>query len=187
MALANKKKRHMHISVEQTTELRNKPPHLLSIQFSSVAQLSPALFDLMDCSTPGFLMQHQLLEFAQIHVHWVGDALPQSHSMSSPSPPAFNLAQNQIFPKNEFFASGDESIGVSASTSVLPMNIQDWFPLGLTGLISLQSKGLSRVLQHHSSKASILQHSAFFMVQLLHLYMTTRKTTALIRWTLLAK
>ena len=63
------------------------------------------------------------------------------------------------------FASGSQSIGVSASVSVLLMNIQDWFPLGLTGLI-LQSKGLSRVFQHHSSKASILRHSAFFMVQL---------------------
>ena len=66
------------------------------------------------------------------------------------------------FPVSQFFASGGQSIGVSAS--VLPMNIQDWFPLGWTGLISLQSKGLSSLLQHHSSKASILQCSAFFTV-----------------------
>ena len=71
------------------------------------------------------------------------------------------------FPTSQFFASGGQRIGVSASTSVLPMNIQHWFPLGWTGWISLQSKGLSRVfLQHDSSKASILQHSAFFIVQL---------------------
>ena len=82
------------------------------------------------------------------------------------------------FPMSEFFSSAAQSIGVSASTSVtsvLPMNIQDWFPLGWTGWISLQSKGLKSLLQHHSSKASILWHSAFFMVQLSHPYMTTGK------------
>ena len=68
------------------------------------------------------------------------------------------------FPTSQFLASGGQSIGALASASVLPMNIQDWFPLGLTGLISLQSKELKSLLQHHSSKASILWHSAFFMV-----------------------
>ena len=82
------------------------------------------------------------------------------------------------FPVNQFFSSGEQSIGVSASASVLPMNIQDWFPLGWTGWISLQSKGLSRVLlQHHSSKASILWCSAFSIVQLSHPYMTTGKNS----------
>ena len=80
------------------------------------------------------------------------------------------------------------SIGVSASTSVLPMNIQDWFPLGWTGWISLQSKGLSRVFSNiHSSKSSILHHSAFFTVQLSHPYMTTGKTIALTRQTFVGK
>ena len=84
------------------------------------------------------------------------------------------------FPMSQFFPSGGQSVGASASASVFPINIQDWFPLGLTGLISLQSKGLSRVFsKHHSSKASVLQHSAFIMVQLSHPYMTTRKTIAL--------
>ena len=69
-------------------------------------------------------------------------------------------------PMSQFFTSGGQSNGASASTSVLPMNVQDWFPLGWTGWISLQSKGFSRVPQHHSSKVSILQHSAFFIVQL---------------------
>ena len=90
----------------------------------------------------------------------------------------------------QFFTSGDQSIAVwiSASASVLPMNIQDWFPLGLTGLISLQSKGLFKsLLQHHSSKAPILQHLAFFMVQLSHPYMTTGKTIALTRQTFVGK
>ena len=77
------------------------------------------------------------------------------------------------FPMSWLFAWGGQSIGVSASKSVLPMNIQDWLPLGLTGLISLLSKELSSLLQHHSSKASIHWRSASFMVQLLHLYVTT--------------
>ena len=91
------------------------------------------------------------------------------------------------FPMNWHFASGGQSSGASASASVLPMNIQGIFYLGLTSLISLLSKGLSRVLQHHSSKASILQHSAFFMVRLSHLYMTTWKTIALTIWTFVSK
>ena len=93
------------------------------------------------------------------------------------------------FPMNRW-----PSIGASASPSVLPMNIQDWFPLGWTGWISLQSKGLSRVfstlkslLQHHSSKTSILQCSALFIVQLSHPHMTTGKTIALTRWTFVGK
>ena len=88
---------------------------------------------------------------------------------------------------SQLFASGGQRIGVSASASVLSMNVQDLFPLGWTGWISLQSKGLSRVLQHHSSKASILWHSAFFIVQLSHPYMTTGKTIALTRRTFVGK
>ena len=79
------------------------------------------------------------------------------------------------FPVSQFFVSGGQTIGASASASVLPMNIQDCFPLGLTGWISLQSKKISSFLQHHSSKASILWCSAFFIVQLSHPYMTTEK------------
>ena len=88
------------------------------------------------------------------------------------------------FPVSQFFTSGGQSIGVSASTSVLPMNIQGWFPLEWTGWIPLQSKGPSRVFsQHHSSKASVLRQSAFFIVQLSHPYMTTGQTIALTRRT----
>ena len=82
-----------------------------------------------------------------------------------------------------FFIPGGQSIGLSALGSDIPMNIQDWFPLGWTGWISLQSKGLSSLFQHHSSKASILLCSAFYIVQLSHPYMTTGKTIALTRWT----
>ena len=88
---------------------------------------------------------------------------------------------------SQLFTSGGQSIGVSPSKSVPPMNIQDSFPLGMTGWISLQSKGLKSLLQHHSSKASILRRSAFFIVQLSHPYMTTGKTIALTRWTFVDK
>ena len=91
------------------------------------------------------------------------------------------------FQMSQLFASGGQSIGVSASTSVLPMNTQDWYPLGWTGWVSLKSKGFSSLLQPHSSKASILQCSAFFIVLLWHPYMTTGKTIALIRWTFVIK
>ena len=114
-----------------------------------VRLLSPIrLCDPMDCSTPGFPVHHQLPELTQTHVHWVGDAI-QPSPLSSPSPPAFNLSQNQgLFQMSQCFASVCQSIGVSASTSVLPVNIQDWFPIEWTGWISLQSKGLSRVLSN---------------------------------------
>ena len=98
-----------------------------------------------------------------------------SHLQSFPPSGSFQMSQ--------LFASGGQSIGVSALASVLPMNIQDWFPLGCTGWISWKFKVLSRVLQHHSSKISILRHSAFFTVQLSHPYMTFGKTIALTRWT----
>ena len=98
---------------------------------------------------------------------------------------------SESFQISQLFALGSQSIGVSASASVLPMNTQDWSPLGWTGWISLHlpgiSKGLSSLLQHHSSKASILQHSAFFIVQLSHPYMTTGKTIALTRRTFVGK
>ena len=125
----------------------------------------------MDCSTPGLPVHHQLPELTQNHFHRVSDAIQPSHPMSCPSPPAFNLSQPQgLFLTSQFFASGGQRIGVSASVSVLPMNIQDRFPLGLTCLISFLSKGtLKSLLQHHSSKASVLQSSTFFIVQLSHL------------------
>ena len=140
----------------------------------------------MDCSTPGFPIHHQLMEFTQTHVHWVGDAIQPSHPLSSPSPPALLLSQHQGLFKwvSSSHQVAKVLIGVSVSGSVLPMNIQGWFPLGLTGLISLQSKSL---LQHHSSKTSVLQCSAFFIVQLSHPYMTTRKTIALTRQTFVGK
>ena len=91
------------------------------------------------------------------------------------------------FQMSQLFTSDGQSIGVSASALVLPMNTQDWSTLGWTGWISLKFKGLKSLLQHHSSKTSILQHSAFFIVQLSHQYMTSGKTIALTRWTFAGK
>ena len=92
------------------------------------------------------------------------------------------------FPMNQFSASSGQSIGASASASVLPMNTQDWFPLGLTDLISLQSKGLSRVFSNTTvQKHQFFWHSPFFMVQLSHTYMTTGKIIVLTRWTFVVK
>ena len=113
--------------------------HLSSVQLSSVAQSCPTLCDPMDCSTPGLPVHRQLPEFTQTHVHWVGDVIQPSYPLSSSFPPAFNLSQHQgLFQ----WVSSSHQV---AKVSVLPMNIQDWFPLGLTGLISLLSKGLSGV------------------------------------------
>ena len=159
-----------------------------SVQFSSVTQLCPTLCNPMDWSMPGLPLHHQLLEPTQTHVHRVSDAIQPSHPLLSPSPPAFSLFQHQGLLMSQFFTSGDQSIGVSASASVLPVNIEDWFPLDLTGWISLQSKGLSRVFfQQHSSKAWILRHSVFFIVQLSHPYMTTGKTVVWLDGPLLVK
>ena len=110
-----------------------------SVVIVQVAKKCPTLCDPIHCSIPGFPDLHSLPEFAQTHVHWVSDATQPSHPLSSPSP-ALNLSQHQGFFQWVFFASG-----IGASASVLPMNIQGWFPLGLTGWIFLQSKGLWRV------------------------------------------
>ena len=127
----------------------------------SVPPLCPTLCYPMDCSTPGFPVLNHLPELVQTHVHWDGDTIQPSLPLFSPSPPAFNLSQDQrSFPMGQFFTSGGQSIGVSASASVLPMNIQYSFPLGLTGWISLQSKGLSRVF----SNITIQKHQ-FFGIQ----------------------
>ena len=120
---------------------------------------SPTLCDPMDCSTPGFPVHHQFLELAQTLVHWVGDAIKPSPKF--PSLPAFNFSQNRSLPMGQFFASGGQSIGASASASVLPKNIQDWFPLEWTGLISLQFKGLSSVFSNTTA-----QKHQFFSAQL---------------------
>ena len=122
----------------------------------SVAQSCPALCDPVDCSTTGWPVLHCLLQLAQTHVHWAGDAIQPSHPLLPPSPCPHSFPASGSFPVNRVFASGGQSIGASASASVLPVIIQDWFPLGLTGLI-LQSKGLSRVF----SSTTVRKHQVF--------------------------
>ena len=132
--------------------------------FSSVqsTQSCPALCHPMNRCTPGLPVHHQLPESTQTHVHRVGDANQPSHPLSSPSLPAPNPAQHQsLFPMSQLFTWGGQSIGVSASASVLPMNTQDSFLLGWTGWISLQSKGLSRVFFN-----TTVQKHQFFSTQL---------------------
>ena len=144
-----------------------------SVQFNSVAQSCPILCDPMNRSTPGLPVHHQLLEFTQTHVHQVGDAIPGVHSNSCPlsqqchpaisssvvpfsSWPQYLLA-SESFPMSQLFTWGGQSTGVSASASVLPMNTQDWSPLGWTGWISLQSNGLSGVF----SSTAVQKHQFF--------------------------
>ena len=124
----------------------------ISVQFSD-SVMSNSLQP-HDCSTPGFPVLHHLPEFPQTHVHWVGDAIQPSHPLLLPFLPALNFSQH---PVSRLFLSGGHCIGTWVSAPVLLMNIQSWFPLGLTGLISLLSKGLSRIL----SSTTIPKHPFF--------------------------
>ena len=112
-----------------------------SVQFSSVAQSCLTLCDPMDCSTPALPVHHQLPEFTQTHVHQVTDTIQPPHPLSSPQ----SFPASGSFQISQLFASSGQNTEVSASTSVLPMNIQDLSPLEGTGWISLQSKGLASV------------------------------------------
>ena len=138
----------------------------------------------MDCSMPGFPVLHYFLEFAQNHVHWVSDTIQPSHPLSSPSPPALSLSQHQGVFQWVCFSHQVARIliGPSVSASVLPMTIQglisfriDWFDLSAV-------KGISRVFY-----STTVWHSAFFMVQLSHRYITTRKTITLTLWAFIGK
>ena len=160
-----------------------------SVQFSSVAQLCPTLCDPMDCRTPGRAVHHQLPLFTQTYVHWVGDAIQLPLLLSSLSPPAFNLSQHQgLF---QWVSSLHQVAKVtwSFSFSISPSNEYSGlisFRMDWLDLLAVQGS-LKSLLKHHSLKASILWHSAFFTVQLSHPYMTTGKTIALTRWTFVSK
>ena len=131
-------------------------------QFSSVTQLCLTLCNPMDCSTPGFPVHHQLPELAQTHIRWVSDAILPSDPLSSPSPPAFNRCQRQgLFQRVSSLHQVAKVLEFQLQASVLPMGIQDWFPLGLAGWLSLQSKGLSRVFPNNT-----VQKHQFFSAQL---------------------
>ena len=134
---------------------------------------------------PGFPVHHQFPGLTQTHGHRVGDPIQPSHPLIPFSSRLQSFPASGSFPISQFFTWGGQSIGVSASEKILPMIIQDWFPLGYTGWISLLSKGLWRVFSN--TKASVLQCSAFFSVQLSHPYLITGKTIALTRWTFIGK
>ena len=120
------------------------------VEFSSVLQSCWSLCNTMDCSMSGYPIHHQLLELTQAHVHRLGDAIQPSHPDFPFSSCLQYFLTSGSFPMSQFFPSGGQIIGASASASVLPVNIQDWFFffLGWTGLIYLQSKGLSRVFSN---------------------------------------
>ena len=155
-----------------------------SVQFRSVARSCPTLCDPMNHSTPGLPVHHQLLESTQSPSNWWCHPTVSSSVVPFSSCPQ-SFPKSGSFPMSQPFASGGQSIGASAS--VLPMNIQSWFPLRLTGWISLQSKGLSRVFSN-----TTIQTHQFFSTQLSlyfnsHIHMTTGKTIALTRWTFVGK
>ena len=158
-----------------------------SVQFSSVTQSRPTLCDPMNHSMPGLSVHHKLPEFTQTHAHRVSDAIQPSHPLTSPSPPAPNPSQHQ-----GLFQWVNSSHEVA---KVLEFQLQhqsfQWthrliFRMDWLDLHAVQGT-LKSLLQHHSSKASIFWHSAFFTVQLSHLYMTTGKTIALTRQTFVGK
>ena len=159
----------------------------MSYHFSSIQSHSQTLSDPVDCSSPGFPVHHQLLEFTQKHVHWVGHALQPSHCLLCPSA-AFNLSQIRV--------SSNESVlhirgpkYWSFHFSISPSNEYSgliFFRIDCFDLFAVQGT-LKSLLQHHRSKVSILSCSAFFMVQLFHPYMTTGKTIALTRRTFIGK
>ena len=159
---------------------------VILIHFSSVTQSCPTLWDPMNCITPGLPVHHQLPEFTQTHVHWVGDAIQPSHPLCP------LLLLPPIFPRVRVF-SNESALRIrwpkhwSFSFNISPSNEHPGlisFRMDWLDFLAVQGT-LKSLLQHHSSKASILQWSAFFIVQLSHPYMTTGKTTALT--TLLAK
>ena len=174
----------MILKSKGTTKTGNKfmyPVVLPLIQFSSVAQSCPTLCDPMKCSMPGLPVYHQLPEFTQTHVHWVGDAIQPSHPLSSPSLPAPNPSQHQgLF-------QWVNSLYEVAKVLEFQLHHQSfqWTPrtdLLQDGLVGspCSPRTLKSLLQHRSSKAWVLRHSAFFTVQLSHPYMTTGKTIAFI-------
>ena len=159
----------------------------IMVQSSSVAQSCLTLCDPMDCSIPGLLVHHQFPEFTQTHVHWVSDAIQPSHPLLSPSP-TFNLSQNQCLSNESVLCirwpgywSFSFKISPSNEYSGMIFFRMDWFDL-----LEVQ-QSLKSLLQHHSSEASILWCSAFFIVQLSHPYMIIGKTIALMRWIFFGK
>ena len=168
-------------------EIRHFFSHF-SVQFSSVAQLCPTLCDPMSCSMTGLPVHHKLPESAQTHAHQVGDAIQPSHPLLSPSPPALKLSQHQgLFVKSALRIRWPNCW--SFSFNIRPFSEHPGlisFRMDWLDLLAVQGT-LKSLLQHHSSNASSLRRSAFFVVQLSHPYLATGKTIALTRQTFVDK
>ena len=157
-----------------------------SVQFNSVTQSCPTLCHSMNHSMPGFPVHHELPEFTQTHVHRVSDAIQPSHPLLPPAHPAFNLSQHQgLFQWTVLCIKRPKYWNFSNSPSNEYSGLIS-FRLDWLDLLAVQGT-LKSLLQHHSSKASILWHSAFFIVQLSHPCMTTGKTITLTRWGFVGK
>ena len=164
----------------------SSPPDPTS-SWCSVSKSCSTLCDPVNCSTPGFPVLHYLPQFIHTHVHWISDAIQPSHPLLPPSLPALNLSQHSIFSKESAlpirwskYCSFSFSISPSNEYSGLISFRIDWFDLAIQGT-------LKNLLKHCSSKVSVFQHLAIFMVQLSHLFMTTGKTIALTLWTFVGK
>ena len=159
-----------------------------SVQYRSVAQSYLTPCDPMNCNTPGLLVHHQLPAFTQTLIHQVSDAIQPSHPLSSPLllpsiPPSIRVFSNESVLHIRWPKYWNFSFSISPSNEhpgLIPFRM-DWLDL-----LAVQGT-LKSLLQHHNSKASILRHSACFTVQLSHPYMTTGKTIALTRWTVVGK
>ena len=161
--------------------------------FCSVTQSCLTLWEPMDCSAPGFTVLHNILEFAQTHFHWVGDVIQPTHNLllpSSPAPQFFpalgSFPVSRSFPVDRFqwvakILEFHLQLQSFNEYSGLIFFMIDWFDL-----LAVQ-RILKSFLQYHNSKTSILQHSAFIMVQLQHPYMTTGRTIALTMWAFVSK
>ena len=161
--------------------------HVCSFYCCSVTLLCPTLCNLMDCSTPGLPVPHNLPEFAQVHVHCTGDAVQPFHRLTRSSPSALSLFQHRDFSNESSvpirwpkYWSFSFSISPSSEYSASISLKIDWFDLAV-------QETLRSLLQHHSSKASVLRRSALFTVQLSQPYVSTGKTTALTMWTFVGR
>ena len=167
--------------------LINLPSFIISVQFNSVTQQCPTLCDPVDCNVPASLSITN--SWSLLKLMSIVSVMPSNHLILCHLlllPPSFPASGS--FPMSQFFASGVQRIGVF-SFNISPSNEQSGlisFRMEWLDLLAVQGT-LKSLLQHHSSKASILRHSAFFIVQLSHPYMTTGKTIALTRWTFVAK
>ena len=183
------KRKNSNLTAEKTDTSTKWFKFNIQSSSSPVQSLSRVwLFSTPWNAAQGLPVHHQLLEFTQTHVHWAGDTIQPSHPLSSPFPPAFNLSKIRDF-------SGESVLCIrwpkywSYSFSISPSNEYSGlisFRMDWLDLISVQ-RTLKSLFQHHSSKASILQCSASFTVQLSHPYMTTGNTIALTRWTFVGK